>query len=136
MRASTTLPFKRNAATGWALENAIDVDPESLLVRSLRSLERAMFLDDAAIVPVNFPVGTQRPVLAIPIAAQHELIGFVLYGRHSDGASLDPEEVSLLTRLTSTASKAYGAVEARQWRERAAALEEAFRGLPSSPMPG
>jgi hypothetical protein len=136
LRASTTLPFKRNAATGWALENAIDVDPESLLVRSLRSLERAIFLDDAAIVPVNFPVGTQRPVLAIPIAAQHELIGFVLYGRHSDGASLDPEEVSLLTRLTSTASKAYGAVEARQWRERAAALEEAFRGLPSSPMPG
>jgi len=44
---------------------------------------------------LGFPDGPARSVLAIPIVAQHELLGFAIYGARRDGASLDPEEVSL-----------------------------------------
>jgi hypothetical protein len=128
-RASTAQPFRRAAARGWQPENAVEIETDSLLVRSLRSLERPIFLDDVAISSARFPEGALRPSLAIPLVAQHDLLGVVLYGSHSDGASLDPEEVSLLARLTSAAATAYGAVEARQWRERAAQLEDTLRSL-------
>jgi hypothetical protein len=35
-----------------------------------------------------------------------------------------------LARLAGAAAAAYGAVESRQWRERAAALEETLSALP------
>jgi hypothetical protein len=135
-RLSPTAPFRRRVSTGWSTENVASVDPDSLLARTLRSLERPLFLDDVALVPSGFPEGVLRPILAIPITAQHELIGFALYGNHTDGASPDPEEVSLLARLTASAANAYGAVEARQWRERANALEESIRSLTTAPSTG
>ena len=128
-----TAPFRRSAATGWAAENASSLDPDSLIVRTLRAIERPLFLDDAALMPAGFPEGDLRPILAIPILVQHELTGLVLYGNHRDGASPDPEEVSLLERLTVAAANAYGSVEARQWRERAHALEESIRNLTTAP---
>jgi hypothetical protein len=64
---------------------------------------------------------------------QHELTGFALYGNRADGASPDPEEVSLLARLAAAAGNAYGAVEARHWRERAAELEA--YATPQAPLP-
>jgi hypothetical protein len=124
-------PFERRSSTGWLAEMTVSVDDGSLLIRTLRSLERPVFLDDVAIVLSNVPLGAARPTLAIPIVAQHELIGFVLYGNHRDATSLDPEEVSLLTRLTAAAGNAYGAVEARRWRARAASLEESMRAMGS-----
>jgi hypothetical protein len=135
-RLSPTAPFQRRVTTGWSTENITSVDPDSLLARTLRSVERPLFLDDIALVPTGFPEGVLRPILAIPITAQHELIGVALYGNHRDGASPDPEELSLLTRLTAAAANAYGAVEARQWRERANALEESIRSLTTAPSTG
>ncbi|MGH7716208.1 MAG: hypothetical protein ACREML_09465, partial [Vulcanimicrobiaceae bacterium] len=117
-------------------EHISSLDPDSLIVRTLRALERPLFMDDAAVVPQGIPDGNLRPILAIPILAQHELMGLVFYGNHEDGASPDPEEVSLLTRLTVAAANAYGAVEARQWRERAYALEESIRSLTTTPTSG
>lgn len=128
-RFSSAAPFRRSAETGWSEDTISMLDPESLLVRTLRSVERPLFLDDAALVPQGFPTGALRPILAIPITAQHELLGVALYGNHPDGASPDPEEVSLLWRLTAAAATAYGTVEARQWRERAAMLEQSIRSL-------
>jgi hypothetical protein len=40
-------------------------------------------------MPAGFPDGPERPVLAIPIVAQHELLGFAIYGARRDGASLE-----------------------------------------------
>jgi hypothetical protein len=131
-RSSSALPFERALATGWPEDSAREIDPDALLVRSLRSLERAFFLDDVGVTFARFPAGAARPVLAIPLVAQHELLGFVLYGTHRDGASLDPEEVALLGRLTQAAATSYGAVEARQWRERFAELERHVLQAPSS----
>lgn len=133
-REASSGPFQRRASTGWSAETVAALEDDSLLLRTLRSVERPIFLDDAAIALSNVPVGITRPVLAIPIVTQHELIGFALYGSHRDGASLDSEEVSLLARLTAAAGNAYGAVEARRWRERVAALEESMRALQTAPL--
>ena len=75
-----------------------------------------------------------RPLVGYILAAF--AIAVALYGSHTDGASPDPEEVSLLARLTASAANAYGAVEARQWRERANALEESIRPLTTAPSAG
>lgn len=115
--------FRRALSTGWEDGTAQNIDSDALLVRTLRSLERPTFLDEVAVEPEAFPLGEARPVLAVPIVAQHELVGFALYGNRADGASPDPEEVMLLARLAAAAGNAYGAVEARQWRARAAELE-------------
>jgi GAF domain-containing protein len=128
-RISATAPFARNAAAGWSDGTVTTVDDDALLVRTLRALERPFFLEDAAISVDGFPSGAQRPVLAIPVVSQHELIGFALYGNRRDGASPDPEEIALLATLAAAAGTAYGAVEARQWRDRATALEQSLRAM-------
>jgi GAF domain-containing protein len=123
--------FRRTLSTGWEPQTAETIDSDALLVRTLRSLEHPIFLDEVALQPPRFPEGHERPVLAVPIVAQHELIGFALYGNRDDGASPDPEEVALLARLATAAGNAYGAVEARQWRARAEELET-LRATPSA----
>ncbi|HVS45977.1 MAG TPA: hypothetical protein VMS32_04865 [Verrucomicrobiae bacterium] len=135
-RLSATVPFRLTASSGWPEDAATAIDADSILVRTLRALERPIFLDDVAIAPATFPSGAARPVIAVPIVAQHELTGFALYGNHRDGALPDPEEISLLARLTAAAGNAYGAVEARQWRERVATLEESIRGMATIVPPG
>ncbi len=121
-RAGPDGDFTRSASTAWSNNDATSLSSDALLVRTLRALERPIFLDDVAVHYATFPEGDARPVLAIPIVAQHELIGFTLYGNRADGASPDPEEVALLARLAAAAGNAYGAVEARQWRARATQL--------------
>jgi len=135
-RISPSAPFRRGASARWPQDATLTIGSDAVLVRTLRSLERPFFLDEAAISPESLLPGPRRPVLAIPITAQHELIGFVLYGNHYDGASPDPEEVSLLARLAAAAGNAYGAVEARQWRERVASLEESLREITVPSLPG
>ena len=125
-RSAENEPFVRAAATGWSDLDAPEVSADSLLVSTLRSLERPIVLDDVAIEDDRFPRGDARPALAIPIVSQHELIGFALFGNRRDGALPDPEEVTLLARLCRAAGSSYVMVEARRWREHAAALESSL----------
>lgn len=128
-RLAENEPFARKASLGWSDQTAESIADDSLLVRTLRALERPVVLEDVAIVVDNAPSGAARPAIAIPIVTQHELIGFALFGNRSDGALPDPEEIGLLAQLCSAAGNAYGAVEARQWRERAATLERSLATL-------
>ena len=122
-RVASAGPFVRIAARGWKDAEVDSVEPDSLLVRTILALERPVILADLAINHPGMPEGSAKPVVAIPINAQHELLGFALFGNERDGGSLDPTQVSLLTRLVGAASNAYGVVEARRWRTRAAELE-------------
>lgn len=131
-RSAENEPFLRAAATGWTDRDASEMNVNSLLVSTLRSLERPVVLDDAAIHDDRFPRGEERPALAIPIVSQHELIGFALFGNHRDGALPDPEEISLLARLCRAAGNGYAMVEARRWREHAAALERSMSAVTPS----
>jgi GAF domain-containing protein len=120
--------FVRSAGQGWHEGDARELGEDSLLVTTLRSLERPLVLDDVAISNAEFPHGSLRPTLAIPVFSQHELIGFALFGNRRDGALPDPEEIALLARLCGAAGNAYSMVEARRLREHAASLERLLLG--------
>jgi GAF domain-containing protein len=128
-RVAESEPFARVAATGWSERDLLHIGDDSLLVTTLRSLERTIVLDDVAIHDDRFPQGEPRPALAIPIVSQHELIGFALFGNRNDGALPDPEEMALLARLCHAAGNGYAMVEARRWREHAAVLERSMAAM-------
>ena len=91
-----------------------------LLVRMLRSEETVIWLDDlrSHLDPENAGIYA----LAVPVAVRHELISFTLYGAHTNGAQLDPDEVALLEELAREAARAYDHVEAERARARYAQL--------------
>lgn len=121
-------PFARQASQGWNAGDVTEIGDDSMLVTTLRSLERPIVLDDVAITQAGFPHGALRPALAIPVFSQHELLGFALFGNRLDGALPDPEEIALLARLCGAAGNAYAMVEARRLREHAASLERLLVG--------
>ena len=122
-RADIDEPFRRVSDEGWPPDSVRQIDRDSLLVRSLLAEERTFFLADLAIDHEGLPHGDHRPILAVPISAQHELLGFALYGAERDGASPDPQKIALLNRLAEASSTAYSMVEARRWRARVSELE-------------
>ncbi len=132
-RDDASRPFARRRAVNWPAEGTLQLDDESLLVRTLRAVERPLFLADLAIDEPALPSGPPAPALAIPIGTLHEVIGVVLYGNERDGGSPDPEIVALLRKLASAAGGAYTMVEARRWRERVAELERAIVGSSTQP---
>ncbi|HEY1655985.1 MAG TPA: hypothetical protein VGF86_12825 [Candidatus Tumulicola sp.] len=95
-------------------------DANNLLVRMLLADEKVVWLDD-----LRSHVDSENAsayTLAVPVTVRHELVCFTLYGAHSNGAQLDPDEVDLLQELAREASRAYDHVEAVRTRERYAAL--------------
>jgi hypothetical protein len=91
-------------------------DGNHLLVRMLLADEKLVWLDD-----VRSQLDTENAAiytLAVPVTVRHELVSFTLYGAHTNGAQLDPDEVVLLEDLASEASRAYDHVEAVRVRER------------------
>ncbi|HEY2475067.1 MAG TPA: PDZ domain-containing protein [Candidatus Cybelea sp.] len=91
-----------------------------LLVRMLLADESIVWLDDlrSHLDEHNAAIYT----LAVPVTVRHELVSFTLYGAHSNGAQLDPDEVELLQELAREAARAYDHVEAERARERYAQL--------------
>jgi len=122
-RADADEPFRRVSDEGWPADSVREIDRDSLLVRTLLAEERTFFLSDLAIDHEGLPHDDRKPILAVPIAAQHELLGFALYGAERDGASPDPQKIALLKRLAEASSTAYSMVEARRWRARVGELE-------------
>jgi hypothetical protein len=46
-------------------------------------------------------------LLAMPLLIRHRLFGYVLYGHHTNGSAIDPNERALLEKITARASNAY-----------------------------
>jgi hypothetical protein len=89
-------------------------DANDLLVRMLLADETNVWLNDVRshLDPESAKIYT----LAVPVTVRHELVSFTLYGAHTNGAELDPEEVGLLEELAREAARAYDHVEAERAR--------------------
>jgi hypothetical protein len=122
--------FRCVRATGWA-DAVAAIDEDALLVRTLRLRERPFHLADFAIAESALPMGPAAPMLAVPVADRHALLGFVLYGALSDGTAPDPELVELLGQLGAAAAAASAYVEARAARARLVDIEKLLAGGPS-----
>ena len=114
--------FRCVRATGWP-EDLATIDQDALLVRTVRLRERPFFLADFAISESAFPMGPSAPVIAVPVADRHALLGFILYGPLSDGTAPDPDLVDLLGELGAAAAAASAYVEGRAARARLADIE-------------
>ncbi len=91
-------------------------DENHLLVRMLQSSEESVWLEQlrSHLQRENSAIY----VLAIPVTVRHELVSFTLYGAHSNGAQLDPDEIVLLEDLSREAARAYDHIDAVRMRER------------------
>lgn len=91
-------------------------DANDLLVRLLLADENVVWLDElrSHLDEHNAAIYT----LAVPVTVRHELVSFTLYGAHTNGAQLDPDEVELLKELAREAARAYDHVEAQRTRAR------------------
>jgi len=120
--------FRCVRATGWP-DTVATIDEDALLVRTLRLRERPFHLADFGIVEPALPTGRAAPMIAVPVADRHALLGFVLYGALSDGTAPDPELVDLLGQLGAAAAMASAYVEARAARARLADIEKHLAGV-------
>ncbi len=98
-----------------------------LLVRMLLADEKIVWLDDVRSHLDSENAGIYS--LAVPVTVRHELVSFTLYGAHSNGAQLDPDEVALLEDLAREAARAYDHVEAERVRRRYAQLTPMLKSL-------
>jgi hypothetical protein len=115
--------FKRVAAGGWSDADLTAFDADSPLATTMRTTKGPVFLADLKIELPALPNGAAAPVLAVPIAAQRELLGIALYGNVYEGSAPDPKEIELLARLARAAGTAYTLVDAQRWRRRVSELE-------------
>jgi hypothetical protein len=91
-------------------------DRNDLLVRMLLADESIVWLDE-----IRSHLDAENAAiysLAVPVSVRHELVSFTLYGAHTNGAQLDPDEVELLKELAREAARAYDHVEAQRAQQR------------------
>ncbi|MBC5829580.1 MAG: hypothetical protein GIW98_05240 [Candidatus Eremiobacteraeota bacterium] len=123
--------FNRSQSIGWDTDWNSVLDANENLVRFLQSEEDAVRLEDLREHASALGSGPRAPILAVPITVRHELVGFTLYGAHSNGTEVDPDELSLLKLLAIEASRAFDHLETLRLRE--ALSEMQHRLVPQAP---
>ncbi len=101
-------------------------------MRFLQSEEDAVRLEDLREHAGALGSGPRAAILAVPITVRHELLGFTLYGAHSNGTDIDPDELSLLKLLAIEASRAFDHLETLRLRD---ALSGMQHRLVPQPLP-
>ncbi len=99
--------YGRVLACGWPENSVSSIDHEDKLVLTLESEWEPLRIAEIGWQHTGVPTGNVAPVLAVPLIARQALCAFVLYGPHSNGADVDPEEVQRLFRLCRAAQATY-----------------------------
>ena len=101
----------------------------------LRAASSPLWLRDIEWHPAEMPAGAAEALVALPIKARADLFGIVLYGGHTNGATINAEERDLLATLVSSAASAYDHIEASRVRAEMQLLSmqvEVLKQLPAS----
>jgi hypothetical protein len=109
--------FTRRRAFGWNDAPFSRFDADDLLVLHLQAAQKPIRLSDIKWAPSGLPQGVTAPQFALPILSRHRLIGIALYGAHTSGSDLDPDEVAIIGGLTRAAGQAYDRIEADELRQ-------------------
>ncbi len=99
--------FIRVASRNWDTARIATVPYDDRLAVYLTSELQPVDLSELPWQQTNVPAGVAAPLIAFPIVARRELIGFALYGGHSGGEAVDPDERKALTQLADCAADAY-----------------------------
>ena len=106
-RRNDDAAYIRVLACGWPEHSVLSIDHEEKLVLTLESEWEPLRIAETGWQHTGVPTGTVAPVLAVPLIARQALSAFVLYGPHSNGADIDPEEVQRLFHLCRAAQATY-----------------------------
>jgi hypothetical protein len=107
--------FVREAALGWPAGTAWHLlDDDAVVQRVHATHKAALRVDQAAWKDVNVPPGVAQPLLLIPILSRRKIVALVLYGAHTSGADIDPDEVRVLTDLCRAAAPIFDRVLSAQ----------------------
>lgn len=114
--------FMRVFALGWNGQQTTTLTRNDHLIVNLLAELQPIDLADLRWPEGKMPAGLGQPLIAIPLAARHELLGFVLYGGHTGGEAIDPDERQTLVRLVDAATAAYEHVQAKSLQAESSAL--------------
>lgn len=109
--------FARTESVGWDAANCAVLDDSDPLVLMMRSEMRLIDTEELPWRRSDVPHANGRPHSVFPLRSHAELAGFVMYGGHRDGGTLDPDELGLLDRLVTAAGLALDQIAARKLRE-------------------
>ncbi len=123
-RRNDNAAYERVLASGWPDNSVSSIDHDDKLVLTLESEWEPLRIAEIAWQHIGVPTGNVAPVLAVPLIARQALFAFVLYGAHSNGADVDPEEVQRLFRLCRAAQGTYDELQV----EKMIKLVEELRG--------
>ncbi|HEY7993387.1 MAG TPA: hypothetical protein VID24_04220 [Candidatus Eremiobacteraceae bacterium] len=115
-RANERGTFERVWALGWGESAAYDLDPFERLVDRLRSEGEPTRVGRKDVARDGLPAGDASPIVAVPIVVRSQLEAVAMYGAHTGGEDLDPDEIGSLRRIGEAAGAAYYHLEADSLR--------------------
>lgn len=116
--------FMRVYANGWKTFHMRQLPGNDTLTVTLRAELDAVDLLEMRWDRRDAPEGAAQPIFAVPLVARHELLGAVLFGGHTGGEAIDPDEQRVLVRLAQAAAVAYEHVRSQVLAAEIDALRE------------
>jgi hypothetical protein len=115
-RADGSGAFRRTAGVRWRAEDLAELGPDDRLAALLRAEQGPLNVDETGWSPPDLPHGAARPIIALPILVRHELRAVALYGAHTSGEAVDPDELKLIEKIAAMSSAAIDHLEAIELR--------------------
>ncbi|HEV3091031.1 MAG TPA: hypothetical protein VGX91_06240 [Candidatus Cybelea sp.] len=108
--------YRRAHALGWHEGEATSLERDDPLVLQLRADLEAIDPGGMRWPRTDLPRGERQILYAIPIAVGHDVSAIALYGGHTTGEDLDPDERRCLRKLAHSAAAAYDRIAAAHVR--------------------
>jgi hypothetical protein len=99
--------FIRQTAVGWTAGTAWHLFRDDPIVRDAAQRSKPFSLQGVGWNDVRVPRGTGEPALAVPLTWRRKLVALAVYGAHTSGAEIDPDEARLLREICAAAAFAY-----------------------------
>ncbi len=125
--------FKRVHAIAWADGTMSLIDSDDPLALELASERAPTRLADIGWHHSDLPVGLVAPILAVPLEARNDLLGLALYGAHTNGSDIDPEEVRALNDLADAAQATYDHLQVLELSQKVETLRTQIAALSAKP---
>jgi hypothetical protein len=115
--------YRRVHARGWNDGEATALGANDRLLLRLRNNLEPLDPEEIAWRTAGVPGDSRAPIYAVPVVAERRLEAIALYGGHTHGEGLDPDERRCLRALAQAAAEAYEHLASTELRQRLAGLE-------------
>jgi hypothetical protein len=119
-------------ARNWPANAVKTLEADDPLVLHLRRYHSPTRMHEIIRDDADLPTGAAYPAIVIPLAIERNVEAFVVYGGHTNGSDLLPDEITILVALASAATAARDHVAAKVARRQ---VEEYRRTLASLNVP-